>query len=137
MQRGHSQDPYCIKNYGACVEGSLDIQYIMAISQSPTTYFYVDYDSWWLLIFLALRANPPLVISISYGIEEYYVSPSVLNLFNILIIKLSAMGVTIVASSGDDGAPSTITSTSKCAYTPEFIGTSPYVLSIGATRVRT
>ena len=133
---GHSQDSYCIKNSNVCGEGSLDIQYLMAISQSPTTYLYVNYnyDSDFLMS-LANTTNPPLVISYSYGYPEHEVMASEHDAFNVQAIKLSAMGVTIVASSGDDGVPGTITGTSKCAYTPQCIGTSPYVLSIGATRV--
>ena len=135
---GHARDSYCIKNINdVCDEGSLDIQYIMAISQSPTTYYYTDliYASEFLML-VANSESPPLVISISYGLRESYRSYSELDAFNVQAIKLSAMGVTIVAASGDDGAPSTITDTSQCAYTPEFFGTSPYVLSIGATKVR-
>ena len=129
---GHSED-YCTDD--ACGEGSLDIQYIMAISQSPTTYYYTDSDPMQFVIDLASTTSPPLVISISY-VDYGLPSLSVSNAFNVQALKLSAMGVTLVAASGDDGAPGQIIDTSHCSYNPDFMSTSPYVLSIGATKVR-
>ena len=135
---GHARDSYCIKDGKyVCGEGSLDIQYITTISQSPTTYYYVeDWSFSDFLMLVANTTNPPLVISFSYGFAENYTSNSDLDAFNDQAIKLSAMGVTIVSASGDEGAPSTISHTAQCGHQPEFIGTSPYVLSVGATRVR-
>ena len=132
---GHASSSYCMKNGGPCSEGDLDIQYIMAISQSPTTYYYTDlyYYSDFLML-LANTKNPPLVISFSYT-WSYSLSPSEHDAFNVQAIKLSAMGVTLVAASGDTGANGGISDTSQCGYTPAFSSTSPYVLSIGATRV--
>ena len=58
-----------------------------------------------------------------------------LNQFDVEAIKLSAMGVTIVASSGDDGAVSSEARgmSSNCAYVANFPATSEYVLAAGAT----
>ena len=129
---------YCYLNGNGCSEGNLDIQYLMAISQSPTIYYYSeDYFS----VFLLGVSNTkplPLVVSISYGIDEYYVPVSELDAFNFQAIKLGLMGVTITVSSGDDGAnsDSVRSSARNCGYSPSFPASSPYVLSVGATMVR-
>ena len=135
----HSQSSaWCLNNLQYCSEGNLDIQYIMAVSQSPTIYYYTDLGltSTWL-IEVASLVNPPLVISISYGIEEYYLDSNEMDAFNIEAMKLSAMGVTIISSSGDDGANSWTAreSVAGCEYRPIFPCTSPYVLSVGGTQV--
>ena len=75
---------------------------------------------------------PPLVISISYGADEKLYSTDEKNLFNANAIKLGALGVTIVAASGDDGvntylARSYLSSSSKCGYVSMYPGSSPYV----------
>ena len=129
---------WCMNNILSCSEGNLDTEYMMAVSQSPTTYYYTSLGltSAWL-VEIASLVNPPLVISISYGIEEHYVDPGEMDAFNIQAIKLSVMGVTIVSSSGDDGANSWIArlDPAKCQYQPIFPCTSPYVLSVGGTQV--
>jgi hypothetical protein len=73
---------------------------------SPTTHWYTDilpryFDQW--LINVANSENPPLVFSISYGIEEQDVAdfnPDVFDAFDTQAAKLGVMGVTVVASSG-------------------------------------
>src|SRR5437868_5965546 len=53
-------------------------------------------------------------------------------------LKLGVAGVSIINSSGDDGAPGTDAKDDACAcaYTPAFSSASPYVTSVGATQVR-
>jgi tripeptidyl-peptidase I len=54
-------------------EGNLDIQYIVAMSRgSPTTYWYWSRTlaSW--LVSLSTIVNVPLVLSVSYGADEFY-----------------------------------------------------------------
>ena len=134
----HSSDSHCIANWYDCVEPSLDIQYITAISQSPTTNYYMPDASIFadFLTELANTINPPLVVSISYNRYESGTDISELEAFNVQAIKLSAMGVTIVTSSGDDGVSGfKTTDSSQCAYQPNYMSTNPYVLSIGGTRV--
>ena len=48
--------------------------------------------------------NVPLVLAISYGVQERSVSDSVLTASSMQAIKLVAMGVTIVAAAVDNGA---------------------------------
>eukprot|EP01042_Synura_sphagnicola_P036491 gene36491-biopygen7369 len=69
----------------------------------------------------------------SYGVaESYLVGYSNANSFNTEIIKICAMGVTVLVSSGDDGAAG-YRYRSSCGYDPEFPATSPYVTAVGAT----
>ena len=122
-------------------EGNLDTQYIIAMSYgSPTTYWswQVSLAGW--LISVSNTIDPPLVLSISYGSNEKYISPAELRVFSTMAIKLGARGVTIVVASGDDGAVNFESRggvLSKCGYFPVFPASNPYVLSVGATEVRT
>ena len=52
-------------------------------------------------------------------------------------MKLSLMGVTLVAASGDDGVAGAPARTDpvRCGYYPMFPASSPYVTSVGATMV--
>lgn len=137
----HSSDGLCSADTSSCDEGNLDLQYIMSMSPlSPTTFWYTDQSfSRWLTL-VANMEEPPLVMSISYGTEESYLSISELSAFNTQAIKLSAMGVTLVAASGDDGAiPRRVRTSgqSACGYAILFPASCPYVTSVGGTSVRT
>ena len=103
---------------------------------SPTTFWYTDFTSFssWL-VEVADVENPPLVLSISYGVEEGYVTIAEHSAFNIQAIKLGAMGVTIVVASGDNGAVSRFFNQNTCIYSPSFPASSPYVTAVGATMV--
>lgn len=137
---GFSSDKVCLNNPSDCVEGNLDIQYIMAMSPvSPTTYWYSNqgFTSW--LFNVALAKVPPLVISLSYGADEALMTVGEMENFNVYAIKLSTAGSTILVASGDDGAivhESKAGGQAKCAYSPSFPSTCPYVTSVGATQVR-
>ena len=137
---GFSSDKVCISNPSDCVEGNLDIQSIMAMSPvSPTTYWYSNqgFTSW--LFNVALAKVPPLVISLSYGADEALMTVGEMENFNVYAIKLSTGGSTILVASGDDGAivhESKAGGQAKCAYSPSFPSTCPYVTSVGATQVR-
>merc|ERR1712190_450152 len=49
-------------------------------------------------------SKPPHVMSISYGSPETAVTKSVISAWDTLAMKLALQGVTILVSSGDDGA---------------------------------
>ena len=135
----HDQDKYCRDTPSNCAEASLDTQYLMAISQSPTTFMYYEYSTWssWLTLVASMR-NPPLVVSISYSSDEKLVGLADMQAFDVQAIKLGVMGVTLVASSGDWGVNSPLVEKNGvCSYTPLFPASCPYVLSIGATQVTT
>lgn len=71
--------------------------------------------------------------SISYGSYEKGVSDNLRNAFNTEAIKLSLRGITIVASSGDDGVSGFLHAKVGCGYFAQFPASSPYVTSVGAT----
>lgn len=106
--------------------------------------FYLDYWSGqdfmleWITAVAAMQ-SPPHVLSISYGADEDYITESYANSFNIVAMQLGVMGVTIVASSGDDGAISQSARSNPlgCRYAASFPASSPYVTAVGGTMVRT
>jgi tripeptidyl-peptidase I len=136
---GRANHTVCLVTSYLCGESNLDIQWIMATSQgSPTTHWYTDnYFHEWLTS-VADANNPPLVLSISYGSEEQYVTDSVHDAFTTQAIKCGTMGITILASSGDDGVLSNTVRgghLNKCKYEPDFPAGNPYVTAVGATSV--
>lgn len=130
-------DNACIISADNCVEANLDVQYLMSTGRNiPTTYWYAeDFIPW--IISVANHPNPPLVHSISYGIEEDGVDSSTQTHFDTEVIKLGLMGITVLAASGDDGANSrdvrTYNDASYCGYAPVWPASSPYVTGVGAT----
>jgi tripeptidyl-peptidase I len=116
-----------------CVEGNLDLQYIMAMSPGSQTIFWHwkrSLGSW--LRDVSNYRILPLVLSISYGGAEAATSLSEHTLFTTQAKRLAAMGVTILVASGDAGASS---HNGVCKYTPDFPSVNPYVVSVGATEV--
>ena len=80
---------------------------------------------------MANSINHSDVYSISYGIPESHIKhTSQPYIVNTELLKLCAMGITVVAASGDDGVHGFFLS---CAYDPVFPASSPYVTSVGAT----
>eukprot|EP01038_Epipyxis_sp_PR26KG_P006001 gene6001-8263_t len=137
---GRDNDIACQTNANSCTEGNLDIQYMMGIAQNVQTIFsYWDGSDIWVswLVSIASMSKPPAVISISYGNYESDISTSIFRLFNIQALKLAVQGVTLVAASGDDGAAGhdARTDSSKCGYNPIFPASSPYVTTLGGTKV--
>jgi tripeptidyl-peptidase-1 len=136
---GHVSDDKCSKDPNNCAEANLDVQYLMAVAQgTPTTYWYDGTDDaflHWIQSVAALE-QPPLVHSISYGALEPELPKSQLNSFNTEAMKLGVQGVTILASSGDDGVANFQARNSKryCGYVPSFPASSPYVTAVGATQ---
>ncbi len=136
---GHSSNTACKANYGNdCAEANLDVQWMMAVAQhTPTTYYYYDNDDFMLgwILEVAKTTRPVLVYSISYGLDEVYLPDSYGSEFDVQAIKLGVQGVTIVASSGDDGAISANGRDSYlyCGYMPSFPASSPYVVAVGGT----
>ena len=133
---GHESTTGCDPSQ-SCSEGNLDVQYQMGISQgTPTTNYYID-DKNFMLDFLtsvASMQSPPLVLSVSWGCPEKQVSVSYMNLVNNEAIILSAMGVSLFAASGDEGANSGYL---NCGYANLFPASSAYFTAVGATNVRT
>ena len=136
---GHVVDNATAMNGGDWTEGNLDIQYLVAMSPgSPTTYWYwrATLSTW--LASLSNVVNVPLVLSLSYGAAEIYTPKWEHEIFTREALKLSVRGVTILAASGDDGAPSwdARNNPAKCAYRADFPSSNPLVVAVGATQVR-
>eukprot|EP01038_Epipyxis_sp_PR26KG_P004236 gene4236-6013_t len=142
----------CSPITGDCDEGNLDIQYIMGISQTTTSiYWYVagadPFVAW--VTDIANESNPPEANSMSWGSVEQQQASSVLTQFNTEALKISALGVTVSISSGDDGVANSncacTTSSSTPSdwsgsntwtgegYFPSFPAANPYVTALGAT----
>lgn len=137
---GHNSDSDCIRNPNNCVEANLDIQYLMAIAQHvPTTYYYWSGQDFMLdwITEVSRMISPPEVMSISYGADENQLPASYMDAFNLVAMQLGLQGVTITASSGDDGAISTRARKNPlyCGYAPSFPASSPYVTAVGGTMV--
>ena len=126
---GHEDNNAC--NISDCFEGNLDVQYMMGVSQvTPTTYYYINETNFILdwLVAVASMASPPLVLSVSWGTTG--LSSSYMTSVNDQAMILSAMGVTLIAASGDDGV-----NEGSCGYVTLFPASSPYFTAVGATTV--
>jgi subtilase family serine protease len=103
-------------------EGSLDVQYIMAMGRKVPTYFWAVQPSYWILEYVLDvlgQKSPPLVHSLSYGTSIQHQCDIAVAWCGVLgynstqyavrtgleLQKLGARGVTVLVSSGDNGAP--------------------------------
>lgn len=145
---------YCDFNTSyADVEASLDIQYQLAVNPYVDQY-YANIQNWMYAFAIELYQveDPPLVVSMSWGWAEFdqcdpYVFPTGCIISggaeeyskrtNVEFMKLSLRGVTLIASSGDAGAPGR--KDEGCFATPPinpvFPTSSPWVVSVGGTFV--
>lgn len=136
---GYESDSECKADANNCIEANLDVQYMMAVSQTtPTTYWYEDaVDSFlaWIQE-VAAADEPPLVHSISYGAIETSIPQSIGDAFSTEAMKLGVQGVTILVSSGDDGVANfqARSNPRACGYVPSFPASCPYVTAVGATQ---
>jgi tripeptidyl-peptidase-1 len=126
-------------------EATLDTQYAFALALNAQTWFWTV-QGWMYEFATALMntPNPPLVVSMSWGWPEPRQcevgscsdSKAYVTRVNSEFMKISAMGVSLVASSGDQGAPGDSNANCNSVATPLstiFPGASPYVTSVGAT----
>lgn len=139
---GPNDPSACRRDPNSCGEANLDVEYMIAVaSGARTVYWSIKIDRYNPDPFTTWAAqmsdtkNPPLVHSISYGAPEGPNLKEDMDLFNIELQKLALRGVTVVVSSGDDGAVSRQVRQSPyfCGYAPSFPASSPYVVSVGAT----
>ena len=136
-------------------EPSLDIQTIT--TGNPTanaTHWEENYIAWiyGLSLHLLAQPSPPQVVSISWGSTEPSaddefpddISGGYLNYIaqsEVQLAALGALGVTIIASSGDNGASGD--GNPQCHYTSAYPSSlyvswpasSPHVVAVGATQV--
>lgn len=142
------------RNGSPDAESDLDVQ-VMYWAASDAQLYYETTDHWmysWAINFFN-RPDVPEVVSVSWGWSEVAQctitncnssdARQYVNSTNLQFLKMVARGITIVVASGDAGSPgrtnegcdSELTSTGYNHINPIFPGTSPWVLSVGATYV--
>jgi len=84
-----------------------------------------------LFTYVASLADPPKVFSFSYGAGEP--DAASVSLFDTETAKLALLGVSVLASSGDNGVTGNDMQYYTCAYYPSFPAAAQYVTSVGAT----
>eukprot|EP01133_Synstelium_polycarpum_P015351 gene15351-18210_t len=115
-------------------ESDLDMQYMMSMGQGVPTVFMAHDSSYWVLEYaqeIMEMDHPPLVHSMSYGfVEEQqcqilgdcsifgYDSQQYIKRAEIEFMKLGCLGVTLLASDGDDGAQSFYGTNGACPIQP-------------------
>eukprot|EP01133_Synstelium_polycarpum_P015353 gene15353-18212_t len=103
-------------------ESDLDVQYMTAMGEGIPTIFMAHQDGQWILDYaqgVLTMTNPPLVQSISYGWSELsqcdvtsgcstfgYNSKQYVTRTDTELQKMGTIGITVLVSDGDDGAPS-------------------------------
>jgi tripeptidyl-peptidase-1 len=131
-----------------CIEGNLDTQWALALAKDADLWFWSTPWSPFSNPFLrfvrdlASREDIPDVNTISYLNSEEEVHPDTMRLFNTEVCKLGLRGVTVIVSSGDDGAPGKVScygnggGKKECKdfkLHPSFPANCPFVTSVGAT----
>jgi len=126
-----------------CIEGNLDIQWILALARDARSTFWSVPWSPFSNPFLkyvrdlAADKNAPDVHSISYLNAESEVHPDQMALFNSEVCKLGLRGITVIVASGDDGAPGKEGCKGgpnrECKLTASFPANCPFVTTVGAT----
>jgi len=130
-------------------ESTLDVQYGGAIAINSSVWFWTV-DGWMYEFATDIQntTNPPLVVSMSWGWPEplqCQIDPegcdtgssfAYVDRINTEFQKIGLSGITLVAASGDQGAPGDGNADCANDTTPLwtiFPGASPWVLSVGAT----
>ncbi|KAH3732962.1 tripeptidyl peptidase I precursor [Pelomyxa schiedti] len=123
-----------------CVEANLDVQYMLALCQAPTTYWSIPMSvtgdiflSW--ILDVGAKENPPLVHSISYGGPETEFNKNLVRRVDDEIAKLSARGITVIVASGDDGVAgfAARNNPALCGFSASYPAQLPHVIAVGAT----
>jgi tripeptidyl-peptidase-1 len=125
-----------------CAEANLDIQYIMAVGGNIDTVYYYDDSEAGFMVQWAMdignREDAPLVTSISYGAPEMELPDEEVSIVDTELIKMGLRGITVVVSSGDNGANGQeVKKAQVCTdyvYNPAWPASCPYVLTVGATQ---
>jgi tripeptidyl-peptidase I len=136
-------------NPGGGTETELDMNMMVDIA-SNVELWYMNYNGWIYDMALDVfnRDERPDVLSLSYGWAEWdqcvlitctnNTAAEYIDRTNMELAKLGALGVTVVVASGDAGSPGRTNEgceSSTRPINPVFPGSSPYVVSVGATFV--
>ena len=130
---GGNNPAYCTQ--GHFIEALLDIEYISAIAGPIplTDIYFTPYSILNWINFVVSMASPPLVHSISYGLDEVQqVSVAYQHSCNVQFMIAGTLGLTIVFAAGDTGAWGR-TGLSNGVFSPDFPASSPYVTAVGGT----
>ncbi|KAI0745384.1 family S53 protease [Earliella scabrosa] len=124
----------------AGIEANLDIQYTVGVASGvPTTFISVgnnNRDGLNGFIDMAntlnSQANPPQVLTTSYGFNEPDLPTSLANNLCNAYAQLGARGVSILYASGDGGVAGS--QSQRCTtFIPTFPSGCPFLTSVGAT----
>jgi len=124
------------EGYGA--EAELDVQYITSTGEGVQTIVWDIEDDLYFISLLTQIAESditPSVVSMSYGGDEQAQGEGYCTRGNTEFAKVSLLGITFFASSGDSGS---ISSSGDCddynnEYAPSFPASSVYVTAVGGT----
>lgn len=134
-------------NPGSGTETTLDLSMIIDVADK-TELWYMNYPRWILGMTHSIQImnKKPQILSLSYGWAEWdqcsiiicnnTTAKKYIERTNIELAKLGLLGITVVVASGDAGSPGRTNEecdTSKHQINPVFPGSSPYILSVGAT----
>ncbi|KZV65057.1 family S53 protease [Peniophora sp. CONT] len=126
----------------AGVEADLDVEYAIGLATDIPLNFvsvgYAVYDDgaggfYATAEILAAHSDTSHVVTTSYGGNEDELSVEVAQALCNVYLQLSAMGITVIFSSGDGGVSGGQSQTCT-TFVPTFPSGCPYVLSVGATQ---
>eukprot|EP01112_Ceratiomyxa_fruticulosa_P012404 TRINITY_DN3431_c0_g1_i5.p1 TRINITY_DN3431_c0_g1~~TRINITY_DN3431_c0_g1_i5.p1 ORF type:complete len:570 (+),score=138.61 TRINITY_DN3431_c0_g1_i5:94-1803(+) len=129
---------------GGAIESALDVQYGGSVALDSTIWYWTV-DGWMMEFAtdLANRKSFPLVVSMSWAwtesdqcqISGCKNSENYVNRCNKEFAKATMRGITLLAASGDQGAPGdgNYDCNSTPAIGPLYPASSPYILAVGAT----
>ncbi|KAE9396050.1 subtilisin-like protein [Gymnopus androsaceus JB14] len=123
-------------------EANLDTQYTVGMATNvPTTFIsvgpnttdgaaigYLD-----IVEYLSNMTNPPQVMSMSYGYEEWWLTPALAEQICDVYMALGARGTTLIMGSGDGGVSGAEVNDTCTQFLPAFPGGCPYITSVGGT----
>ncbi|KAJ4495538.1 subtilisin-like protein [Lentinula lateritia] len=123
-------------------EANLDIQYTVGMATGVNTTFisigpnntdgaaigFLD-----IVEYLYNMTDPPQVMSMSYGYEEWWLTPSQAQQICDVYMALGARGVSLIFGSGDGGVSGAERNDTCTEFLPAFPGGCPYITSVGGT----
>ncbi|KAJ7206459.1 peptidase S8/S53 domain-containing protein [Mycena rebaudengoi] len=124
-------------------EANLDVQYTVGVATgTPVDFISVGdiFESFFdglldLAEYLSATDEPPQVVTTSYGLTEVFLSEDTADLLHEVcdaFMAVTARGISLLVSSGDDGAAGCIDETNPQRLFTEFPGSCPYVTSVGS-----
>jgi len=136
---GNSPTTIGPNNWGAGVEASLDVEYIMSTGEDIPTVVWSNgglrkgqepFLNW--IVAVNAAPKPPLVLSVSYGDDEKSLSAIFMQRVDVEFQKAGVRGITILFASGDSGVGGSFGSGCK-RFVPGFPATSPSVTAVGGS----